>query len=70
MRRKDATTLGDFSAFNNWIKIPYRFLDSELEKNNELNMDNNSWRAKKTKDLRKGGEMLAGPALPLYSSSF
>ena len=37
--------------------------------NDELNMDNNSWRAKGPSDLRNEGGILSGPALP-YLSSF
>ena len=33
--------------------------------NDELNMDNNSWRAKGPSDLRNEGGILSGPAAPL-----
>ena len=66
MGRKDATLLEDFPALSNgMIMATLQIHGQSASENDELNMDNNSWRARGPSDLRNEGGMLSGPAPPL-----
>ena len=65
--RKEATSLGDFPTFNSGIMVATLQVCGQSARWNEvLNMEESSWRAKGSSDLRNVGGMLSGPAAPLH----
>ena len=63
---KDATLLGDFPALSNgMIMATLQIHGQSASENDELNMDNNSWRARGPRALGNEGRMLSGPAASL-----
>ena len=66
MGQKEATPLGDFPALSNrMIVATLQIRGQWASEDDELNMDNNPWRAKGPSDLRNEGGMLLGPAATL-----
>ena len=66
MGRKEATSLEDFPALNTGMIVATLQIRGQWAiENDELNMDNNSWRAKGRSDLRNEGGILSGPAASL-----
>ena len=63
---EDGTLLGDFSAFSSGMMMAtLQILGEWARQKDELNMDSNSWTAKRPNDLRKDGGMSSGPTAPL-----
>ena len=66
MGQNEATSLGDVPALSSgMIVATLQIRGQRASDNDELNMDNNSWRAKGPSDLRNEGGILSGPAAPL-----
>ena len=66
MGRNEATSQGDFPALSSgMIVATLQIRGQRASENDELNLDNNSWRAKGSSDLRNEGGVLSGPAAPL-----
>ena len=66
MGRKEADSLEDFSVLSSgMIVATFQIFGKEASENDELNMDNKSWRAKEPSDLRNEGGTLSRPAAPL-----
>ena len=66
MGQKEVTSLGDFPALSSGIIVTILQIRGQwASKNDELNMNNNSYRAKEPGDLRNEAGMLSGPSAPL-----
>ena len=63
MEWKGATSLGDFPGFSNGMVVATHQMRAQgASEKDELNMDSNSWWAKRPGDLRNEGRVLPGPA--------
>ena len=66
MGQKEATSLGDFPALSSaMIVATLQIYGQWASENDELNMDNNSWKVKRPSDLRNEIGILSGSAAPL-----
>ena len=64
--RNEATLLGNVPALSSgMIGATLQIRGQLASENDELNMENNSWRAKGPSDLRNESGILSGPAAPL-----
>ena len=68
MGQKEATSLGDFPALSSAMTVAtLQIYGQWASENDELNMDNNSWKAKEPSEMKV--ECCQGQLL-LYLSSF
>ena len=62
MEWKGATSLGDFPGFSNGMIVATHQMHAQgASEKDELNMDSNSWMAKRPDDLRNEGRTLPEP---------
>lgn len=67
MGRRDSTSLGYFPDFSTGMIVATLYIGGQwVSEKDELNIDSISWRVTGPSDLKNKGEMLSGPAAPLY----